>query len=153
MILITLLLLLALNFGIHISSLILYIKKKENRYIRWFANSAIINISLAGIITIYIIYNPGVLRGINISRILWLLSGFIMFIMLVIKIVLFRRIYRRAKDPENFHYNFFGKKVLHEKVMTKTEFYIFFFTIPFFLLFGSYFVVKIINFFMYGADI
>jgi len=153
MILLSLLFLLVLNFGIHISSLVLYIKKKDNQYIKWFANSAIINIALAGIITIYIIYKPGVLRGINIGRILWLLSGFIMFIMLAIKFVLFRRICRRAKDPENYHYNYFGKKVLHEKVMTKTEFYIFFFTIPFFLLFGSYFIVKIINYFMYGADI
>ncbi len=152
MLLILLLLTLLLNFCTHIYSLVSYIRKKENRYIKWFANTAIGNIALAGIITIYVIYNPTVLRGVNVGRILWLLSGFIMCIMLAIKTVLFRRIYKRAKDPENYHYNYFGKKVLHEKVMTKNEFYIFFFTIPFFLLFGAYFVVKIINYFMYGVD-
>lgn len=153
MILVFLLLLLLLNLSLHIYSLISYIRKKDNKYIKLFANSAIINIALAGIITIYVIYNPTVLRGINVGRILWMISGFIACIMLTIKIVLFKRIYKRAKDPANFHYNFFGKKVLNDKVMTKNEFYVFFFTIPFFLLFGAYFAVKIINYLMFGMDI
>lgn len=153
MILVLLLLLLLLNFGTHIYSLVSYIRKKDNNYVKWFANTGIGNVALAGIITIYIIYNPTVLRGINVGRILWMISGFVACIMIIIQIILFKRIYKRTKDPANFHYNFFGKKVLNDKVMTKNEFYVFFFTIPFFLLFGAFFVVKIINYFMFGVDI
>ncbi len=150
MILVILLFLLLSNFLLHILSLVLFFSKKDNKYIRWFSNTAIVNIALAGAITIYVIYNPSILRGLNLGLVLWVLSGFVMFLALGIKIALFRRIYKRSRDPENFHYNYFGKKVLHDKVMKKSEFYIFFVTIPFFLIFGAYFIVKIINYFLYG---
>lgn len=153
MILVILLFLLLFNFLLHIYSIILFFSKKDNKYIRWFSNTAIINIALAGAVTIYVIYKPSILRGLNLGLVLWLLSGFVMFLAIAIKVVLFRRIYKRAKDPDNFHYNYFGKKVLHDKVMKKSEFYIFFVTIPFFLIFGAYFIVKIINYFMFGLPL
>jgi hypothetical protein len=150
MILVLLLFLLLFNFLLHIYCIILFFSKKDNKYIRWFSNTAILNIALAGSVTIYVMYKPSILHGFNLALVLWLLSGFVMLLAIGIKIVIFRRMYLRAKDPSNFHYNYFGKKVLHDKVMKKTEFYVFFGTIPFFLIFGAYFIVKIINHFMYG---
>ncbi len=153
MILAALFLLLGLNFVFHIYSLVLFIQTKENRYIRWFANTAIANIAFAGIITIFVIYNPAVLRGVNLGRFMWVLSGVIMFIMLYIKIAIFRRMYARAHDPANYHFNYFGKKVLNQNVMTKNEIYVFYGTIPAFLIFGAYFIMKLINYLLFGFEI
>jgi len=153
MILLVLFLFLALSVTGHIASLVLFIKKKENRYVRWFANTAIINIALAGVITVYVIYDPAALGGINLKRIFWLISGFITCIMIAIQIIIFHRLFVRMKDPAYYHYNYFGKKVLNDGVMSKTEVYTFFFSIPFLLLFGAFFVVRIINYFKYGTGL
>jgi hypothetical protein len=153
MFLLVLFLLLALNVTGHIACLVLFIRKKENKYVRWFANTAIFNIVLAGIITVYVIYDPSALGGINLKRIFWLLSGFITCIMFAIQVTIFRRLYTRMKDPAYYHYNYFGKKVLNDGVMSKTEVYAFFFSIPFFLLFGAFFLVRIINYVKYGSGL
>lgn len=153
MILLVLFLFLLLSLIGHIASLVFFIKTKENRYVRWFANTAIVNIIFAGIITIYVIYDPTALCGINLGRILWLISGLITFIMLGIQCVIFKRLFQRMRDPAYYHYNYFGKKVLNSGVVTKGEVYTFFFSIPFLLLFGSFFVAKIINFIKYGTSL
>ncbi|MCX7678214.1 MAG: hypothetical protein N2316_03255 [Spirochaetes bacterium] len=153
MILLLLFLLLAISVIGHIASLIFFIRTRENRYVRWFANTAIVNIFIAGIITVYVIYDPTAIRGINLGRILWLISGIITFIMLTIQIVIFKRLFKRMRDPAYYHYNYFGKKVLNSGVVTKNEVFIFFFSIPFLLLFGSFFVAKIINYIKYGSSL
>ncbi len=153
MLLLMFFLLLALSLAGHIASLILFIKKKENKYVRWFANTAIVNIALAGIITVYVMYDPKALGGINLKRILWLISGFITCVMIGIQISIFHRLFKRMNDPAYYHYNYFGKKVLNDGVMSKTEVYSFFFSIPFLLLFGAFFVVRIINYFKYGSGL
>ena len=77
------------------------------------------------------------------------MTGFIMVIMLFIKISIFRAIYKRSQDPEHFHYNYFGKKVLHGSVVKFEEILIFFFTMPFFLFCGAYFVARLFNLLLY----
>jgi hypothetical protein len=47
-----------------------------------------------------------------------------------------RNMYRRSKDPANYHFNFFGKKVLHSKVVLQEEIYIFLFPSRFFFFAG-----------------
>ncbi len=153
MLLLVFFLLLALSVAGHIASLVLFIKKKENKYVRWFANTAIVNIALAGVITVYVIYDPAALGGINLKRIFWIVSGFITCLMIGIQAAIFRRLFVRMKDPAYYHYNYFGKKVLNDGVMSKTEVYAFFFSIPFLLLFGAFFVVRIINYFKYGSGL
>ncbi len=153
MLLLVFFLLLALSVTGHIASLILFIKKKENKYVRWFAGTAIANILLAGVITVYVIYDPAALGGINLKRIFWLISGFITCIMIGIQITIFYRLFTRMKDTAYYHYNYFGKKVLNGGVISKAEVYAFFFSIPFLLLFGAFFIVRIINYFKYGSEL
>ncbi len=115
-----------------------------------FINTAVSNIVIAGCITLISLSNPDYIYKLDIKLMTWAASGFIMVMMIVIKIFVFRKIYKKAKDPANFHYNFFGKKVLHSTVASKVDILIFFVTIPFFLLFGAYFVARLVNLILYG---
>ncbi len=72
-----------------------------------------------------------------------------MMIMLVIKISIFVVVYRRSKDPAHYHFNFFGKKVLHTSVVKPIEVVLFMFTMPFFLISGAYFIARLINLILY----
>ena len=113
MIIIILLLLLLLSFFIHITSVLLYAVNRKKKYFSIFVNTAVTNIGVAGGITFLVAYKPSLISGIDLNLLLWLISGLVMVIMLCIKIFLARKMYRSIKDPKNFHYNFFGKKVLH----------------------------------------
>jgi len=107
------------------------------------------NIILAGACIVLFMSKPDMLHEVDVPRLLWLMSGFIMFMTLGVKIKIFIKIYRRAKDPDNYHLNFFGKKVLHSSVVSKMEMAIFFGTMPFFLMSGAYFMARLANFFLY----
>ena len=147
---ISLILLLFTSFSIHILSIIQYISKPEKKYIRLFLNTAISNILIALALMYMAIQRPDLLRDLDMKLLTWLLSGLLFLLTLFIKIMVFRRVYQRAQMPENFHYNFFGKKVLHPEVIKRGEFIIFFGVMPFFLIAGSYFVARLINIIMYG---
>jgi hypothetical protein len=67
-----------------------------------------------------------------------------MFIALFLKIRIFYRIYKRSKDPNNYHVNYFGKKVLHSTVISRFDLLIFFGAMPFLLIAGAYFIAKLI---------
>ena len=107
------------SFLTHIVSLFNYVTKKSERSLRYFIKTAISNVVLILIFT------------------------------LIVKIRIFINIYKRSKLPENYHLNFFGKKVLHSTVVNKMEIVIFCGTMPFFLISGSYFVARLVNFFLY----
>ena len=92
---------------------------------------------------------PDLLFQVDVPKLLWIISGFIMVVTLMVKIKIFIRIYRKAQDPDNYHINFFGKKVLHSSVVSRIELAIFFGTIPFFLMSGAYFIARLVNFFLY----
>jgi hypothetical protein len=85
------------------------------------------------------------MRNSNLKILLWLMSGLAMIIVLVVKVYLLKKIYRRTQDPNHFHLNFFGKKVLHRTVAKPLEIFALFVTMPLFLLLGAYFVARIIN--------
>jgi demethoxyubiquinone hydroxylase (CLK1/Coq7/Cat5 family) len=69
---------------------------------------------------------------------------------LMIQISILKEIYLRSQEPENFHYNFFGKKVLHPSVVKPSFLLAFLFSMPFLLLAGAYFVARLINIFLFG---
>ncbi len=150
MIIIVFLLLLVLSFSIHIYFLIKYVLIKSNRYLKLFINTAVSNIVIAGALTVTTVYKPQLIHQVDITLLLWLISGFVMFLMLYIKYSVLRAIYRRSQDPQHFHYNYFGKKVLHGSVVSKPELMIFFMTVPLFLICGGYFVARLLNYFMFG---
>lgn len=72
-----------------------------------------------------------------------------MMIMIMIKAGIIRNIWKRAKDPTNYHFNYFGKKVLDSRVVLQEEVYIFLFTVPFFLMSGAYFFARLVNLILY----
>ena len=150
MIIVILLFLLLLSFCVHIFFLILYVTRVQKKHLQWFLNTAVSNIVIAGTISFLLVWKPAIIRNINPAYTLWLLSGLVLIITLAIKISLFRRMYRNMQDPKNYHYNFFGKKVLHPGAVSKLDMLAFFGTMPFFLMAGAYFVARLINLIMYG---
>jgi len=146
MIITILLMALFISFFIHIFFLIKYILTKEKRFLRLFLFTAGTNFLVAIILIIVALNFPEDVQKVDLSRFFWFLSGLIMFLGGGIQIAIFRHVWKRAHQPENFHYNFFGKKVLHPGVIKPVEFSAFFGSIPFFLIAGGYFVAKLINF-------
>lgn len=149
MIITFLLLALFLSFLGHIAALVTYVTRKTEGSLKTFINTTLSNVILAGTCIIVFITKPHLLRDINLIVLSWIMSGLVMFVTLCIKIRIFITIYRRAKDPSNYHHNFFGRRVLHGTVVKKMEIALFFGTIPFFLISGSYFMARVINFFLY----
>jgi hypothetical protein len=146
----SLILLLFLSFALHINTVIQYVIKKEKKYIKYFLNTAILNIIAAFSIIFVAIKNPEAVRAVNMKYLLWAISGLLLVLTLSLKISIFKRVYARAQQPEHYHLNFFGKKVLHPTVITKFEFTLFLASVPFFLLAGAYFVARMINMILYG---
>ncbi|HPF05232.1 MAG TPA: hypothetical protein P5120_03225 [Spirochaetota bacterium] len=149
MIITFLLLALFLSFLGHIAALVTYVTKRSEGSLKTFINTTLSNVILAGTCIVVFITKPHLLKDINLVMLSWIMSGLVMFVTLSIKIKIFITVYRRAKDPSNYHLNFFGKKVLHSTVVKKMEMAMFFGTVPFFLLSGSYFMARLINFFLY----
>lgn len=149
MIITFLLLALFLSFLGHIAALVTYVTKRSEGSLKTFINTTLSNVILAGTCIVVFISKPHLLKDLNLVVLSWVMSGLVMFVTLCIKIKIFITIYRRAKDPSNYHLNFFGKRVLHSTVVKKMELAMFFGTVPFFLLSGSYFMARLINFFLY----
>jgi hypothetical protein len=150
MIITVLLIALFLSFLGHLFALVSYVTTKSDRSLKTFINTTLSNIILAGTCIVVIMSRPEVLRYVDIKRLTWIMSGVVMVVCLIVKVKIFIKIYKRAKNPDNYHVNFFGKKVLHSSVVSKVDMAIFFGTIPFFLLSGSYFVARFLNFFFTG---
>ncbi len=149
MIITFLILALFLSFLGHIAALVTYVTKRSEGSLKTFINTTLSNVILAGTCIVVFITKPHLLKDLNLVMLSWIMSGLVMFVTLSIKIKIFITVYRRAKDPSNYHLNFFGKRVLHSTVVKKMEMAMFFGTIPFFLLSGSYFMARLINFFLY----
>lgn len=146
----TLLILLQIPFIICVVLLIAYVDNNNRKLKIWFIIIAFISFAAAGNMGLLSIVRPSVFPGIAPNLLFWILSGYLMLMMVIIKIHIFRKIYRRSQDPDNYHYNFFGKKVVHTEVITKKEMAEFMVTIPIFLFTGSYFVARLINWIMFG---
>lgn len=149
MILIILFILLQISFTVHIYNLVIYVLKKNKKNLRWFINTAITNILTAVSLVALTVARPEMVRGVDFSFQIWIMTGLIMLAMLGIKINIFHNIYQRSKDPENYHLNYFGKKVLHSTVVRYEEILIFMFTMPFFLFAGAYFIARLVNLVMF----
>ena len=153
MIITVLLIALFLSFLGHLFALVSYVTTKSERSLKTFSNTTISNIIIAGTCIVFIMSRPELLRNVDVKRLTWIMSGVVMVVCLAVKIKIFIKIYKRAKNPDNYHVNFFGKKVLHSSVVTKVDMAVFFGTIPFFLLSGSYFIARLANFFFLRASL
>ncbi len=134
---------LEISFIFHVYYMVSFISKKDSRHFRGFFITAVINIFMSIFIAVFVITFPSQLRQINLEMFLFIQSGIIFIVMLYIKMKITMAIYRRSQDPENFHYNVFGKKVLHKNVTTPKDVMFYFMTLPITLFCGAYFVVKL----------
>ena len=138
------------SFTAHILIVVFYVINKSKKLFYAFMGTAFSNTSVGLVISIYALNEPDKIRTIDLKLVIWILAGFVMFIMLVLKITFFRRIYLRTQDPQHFHYNYFGKKVLNKGIVKNYEYLTLLLSMPFFLILGAYFVARLINLFMYG---
>jgi hypothetical protein len=136
---------LAFSFCLQIFVIIEYLVSKSQFYYRTFIGTFIVNTILMVIISIIALNDPASMYRIDIKLILWLLSGFVLISILLIKISTFIKIVKRAKDPVNYTINFSGKKIYENGIVKKYEFAIFALSIPIFLFAASYFVARLIN--------
>jgi len=141
-----LLIALFLSFALHIYSLFTFIKKKSNVGFKIFVSTTMSNVMIAGTSIVVMISNPEILTEVDVIKVTWVLSGIIMLIALIIQIIIFVRIYKRSKDPANYHTNYFGRKVLHSSVVSRLDLLVFFGTMPFLIMGGAYFIAKLINY-------
>lgn len=84
-------------------------------------------------------------REVDFSFLYWLVSGYFFIASIVMIIVISVKLYIRYQDPENYHYNLFGKKVIHSGFMTNKEMGVYILTIPVILFGGAYFVGNLIK--------
>ena len=150
MIITALFVLLFLSFTIHILIVVLYVSKKSKSLFYAFIITALVNISIGMALSIVAMSNPELVQRTNAKFILWILSGFTMTLLLIIKIYFFRNIYLRTKDPAMYHFNYFGKKVYNKGLVKQYEYATIFLSMPFFLLLGAYFMARLINIILYG---
>jgi hypothetical protein len=148
LLIVLLLLLLFISIIFHVYYLTKYVRTRTESYLRKYINTAAVNIFIGGICIIIAIFKPEEIRKLKAPLLMWFMSGAFMIITLALQISIFIRVYRRSKLPEHYHYNFFGKKVLHSSVATPIEVAIFFASIPMFLVAGAYFVARFIRLFL-----
>ena len=139
-----------LSFSVHICILFIYLLRKEKIYFILFLATAFLNMIIAMTLMFIALQHPEKIRTINLQKILWMFSGVVTFLLLFVKIVFFIRIFARTKNPDNYHLNYFGKKVYHASIIKKSEFILLLITIPFFLMIGAYFTARLMNFLLYG---
>ena len=148
MIIVILFLVLFLSLAVHLSYLAKYIQNRKQENLQKYILTTISNVIISGALIFVSLYKPEQIQKIKFPLMMWLLNGFVMILMLAFQMMIARRIYYRSKLPENYHYNFFGKKVLHPNVVKPTEVAAFFASVPLFLFTGAYFIAKLIRFFM-----
>ncbi len=86
----------------------------------------------------------------NFRFFFWLLSGFIAALLFIMKVIIFLNVYRRSRDPAWYHFNYFGKKVYEKGIVKKIELIIIYISMPFFLVFGAYFISGLLSIFNEG---
>jgi hypothetical protein len=138
------------SFILHAVIIGLYIKSQNQLYFYWFIATVALNMGLALALIILSLTKPELIRQLNLKFFFWLLSGFVTLVLLCLKIVIFRNIYKRSKDPKWYHFNHFGKKVFEKGIVRQMEFLGIFGSLPFFLFIGAFFVSRLINIMLYG---
>ena len=145
-----LILLFFIPFALNVLVLILYFYTGKIIFRKRFLFTAFASFGLLGGVILVSSFIPSLYNYIDFRFLFWVLSGYFMIVSVIIKILIFRRVYVRYQDPENFHYNYFGKKVMHAGYLTNKEMMYFMITIPVFLFAGAYFVARLINLIISG---
>lgn len=144
------LILLQIPFAACLILLIMYVVTRRRKYKTWFHAIFFLGSFIVFNISFFSLFYPQRFKQINLLFLYWIISGYLMLMMILIKIHIFRKIYKRHQDPSNYHFNFFGKKVMDTSSITNREMRQFMITIPIFLFSGSYFVARLVNLILFG---
>jgi hypothetical protein len=147
-IIVILFLVLFFSLAIHLSYLARYIQSRKQELLQKYILTTISNVIISGALIFVALYKPEQIQKIKFPLMMWLINGFVMVLMVITQMMITIRIFQRSKLPENYHYNFFGKKVLHPNVVKPAEIAAFFASMPLFLFTGAYFIAKLIRFFL-----
>jgi hypothetical protein len=145
MVIAALLSLLSISSASHIYFLIAYVRSHDESYLRKFLDTAVINVIIACACIFIGIFSPALIREIDGPTLMWLMSGIIMGLMMLLQVSMFMKVRARARMPEYYHYNYFGKKVLNPSVLKAVDVLLFFLSLPFLVVAGAYFVARIIK--------
>ncbi|HOK93049.1 MAG: hypothetical protein BWY23_00217 [Spirochaetes bacterium ADurb.Bin218] len=140
-----LLIYLQLSLFLHILFIILYIAEKSNSSFRGFLATTFSNFAIGLSILYVLTKEPLVLKRFSFAPFLIIESGLVFSFLILLKVWITLRIWRRMKDPENYDISFFGKKVYKQDVVKKGELAAYFLTLPFTLISGAYFLVNIFS--------
>lgn len=130
---------------IHIYSLIGYISTKKMGFFRFFMITAVTNMLLSIALATIVMTDSSVLRGIKLDVIYILESGLVFVYMMTIKVRVTIVIIKRLKDPKNYHFSHFGKKIYNTSIVNFQEIATYFITFPFTLMAGAYFFVRMMR--------
>lgn len=130
---------------IHIYCLVGYISTKKMEYFRYFMITAVTNMLLSIALATIVMTDSKLLRGIRLDVIYVLEAGLIFIYMMTIKVRIIVIIIRRLRDPNNYHFSHFGKKIYNTSIVNFQEVATFFITFPFTLIAGAYFVVRVLR--------
>lgn len=131
---------------IHIYSLIGYISTKKIQYFRNFMITAACNIFMGIGLAIIVAIDQKIVSGLNLNLIFILESGLLFIYMVAIKVRLTITIVRRLNNADNYHLSHFGKKIYHTTIVDFKEVMTYFVTLPFTMMAGAYFIVKILKY-------
>ena len=142
---------LSFSFCLQILVIIQYLSTKAESYYRIFLGTFIINTIFMVVLSIFMFKEPVHFYNLDIKFLLWVISGFVLFILLFLKLTILVRILKRAKDPAFYSINFFGKKVYEKGIVKASELATVFISMPFFLIIGAYFIARLINMLRFGS--
>jgi len=151
MIVFILLISLAFSFCLQLLVIVQYLSTKAENYYRILLGTFVINTVLMIVTSVFMFKTPVYFYNLDLKLFLWIVSGFILFILLFLKITIFMRVYKRSKDPAYYTLNYFGKKVYAKNILKQSEFVSILLSMPFFLIIGSYFVARLINILRQGS--
>lgn len=130
---------------IHIYSLVGYISTKKMDYFRFFMITAVSNMLISIAVASFVMLDQKIMSGIKMNVLLLLESGLLFIYMMAIKIRVTVVIIKRLRDPKNYHFSHFGKKIYNTTIVDFKEVMTYFVTFPFTMMAGAYFIVKILK--------
>jgi hypothetical protein len=130
---------------IHIYSLVGYISTKKMDYFRFFMITAVSNMLISIVVASFVMLDQKIMSSIKMDILLVLESGLIFIYMMAIKIRVTIVIIKRLRDPKNYHFSHFGKKIYNTTIVDFKEVMTYFVTFPFTMMAGAYFIVKILH--------
>jgi len=139
----SLIVLMQISIFVHIFFMVGFISKKSNRDFRGFIVTTFTNILTGMVLAVVVMMKPSLVWKLDMDFMLILESGLIFVSLLYVKIRIAVKIFIRSRNPENYHFSYFGKKVYDQALVTQSELAFYYISMPVTLFSGAYFIVNL----------